>query len=209
VGKVPAPAPPRLDDSSSKPTNAKADGDVSEGQPKPLFSEMAAKRRLAELSQYTQLKRAFGGSLIAACVLFTALLFGLSQYAVFSSNLAGQVEQYYQLFIHVNIMVFVGFGFLMTFLGRYGYGAVALNMIASAFVFMEAILILGATMQVRILLPQKRHAWIISCMAHAGTDPVTYCPCRCHGTPNTPTRGPTSRLTSPCSSTRPSALPPG
>jgi cation transport ATPase len=105
---------------------------------------------IASSKRKSQLKRAFGWSLALASASFTALLFGLTQYASFSSNLAGQVEQYYQFFVHVNIMVFVGFGFLMTFLRRYGYGAVALNMLASAVVFVEAILVLGVTMQVQL-----------------------------------------------------------
>ena len=33
--------------------------------------------------------------------------------------------------------VFIGFGFLMTFLRRYSYGAVALNYFASALMFLE------------------------------------------------------------------------
>ncbi len=43
--------------------------------------------------------------------------------------------------------MFVGFGFLMTFLRRYGFGAVALNMVASAIVYIEAILVVGAMQQ--------------------------------------------------------------
>ena len=43
--------------------------------------------------------------------------------------------------------VFVGFGFLMTFLRRYSFGAVALNMVASALVYLEAILVVGAMQQ--------------------------------------------------------------
>lgn len=40
------------------------------------------------------------------------------------------------------------FGFLMTFLRRYSYGAVALNMFVSAVVMVEAILWVGAAQQV-------------------------------------------------------------
>lgn len=35
------------------------------------------------------------------------------------------------VFIDVHLMVFVGFGFLMTFMQRYGYGAVGLTMVIS------------------------------------------------------------------------------
>ncbi|MEW5310031.1 MAG: hypothetical protein WDW38_001864 [Sanguina aurantia] len=44
-------------------------------------------------------------------------------------------------------MIFVGFGFLMTFLRRYSYGAVALNMFVSAVVMVEAILWVGGAQQ--------------------------------------------------------------
>ncbi|KAG2429545.1 hypothetical protein HXX76_010780 [Chlamydomonas incerta] len=45
-------------------------------------------------------------------------------------------------------MIWIGFGFLMTFMRRYGYGAIALNYFASALMFLAAILMLGATQQV-------------------------------------------------------------
>ena len=36
------------------------------------------------------------------------------------------------VFQDVNVMIFVGFGFLMTFLKKYGYSAVGYNMLISA-----------------------------------------------------------------------------
>ena len=81
-------------------------------------------------------------------LLYCGLLLGLSKYTDVPSNPTQQVTQYYQYLIHVNIMVWVGFGFLMTFLRRYSYSAVCLNMLASAVVFVEAILIVGVMQQV-------------------------------------------------------------
>jgi hypothetical protein len=45
------------------------------------------------------------------------------------------------MFIHVSIMIFVGFGFLMTFLKRYGYSAIGYNFMLSCFAFLWNILV--------------------------------------------------------------------
>ncbi|RNA27197.1 ammonium transporter Rh type B-like [Brachionus plicatilis] len=54
-----------------------------------------------------------------------------------------QVPGLYAMFMDVHSMMFIGFGFLMTFLKRYGYGAVGLNFIIAAFVLEWSILVRG------------------------------------------------------------------
>ncbi|CAL8464160.1 g3695 [Coccomyxa elongata] len=58
------------------------------------------------------------------------------------------VNQYYMYYIHVAIMIFIGFGYLMTFLRRYSYSAVGLNYLTSAVVMLEAIVLVGLVQQV-------------------------------------------------------------
>ena len=47
------------------------------------------------------------------------------------------------VFQDVHVMMFVGFGFLMTFLKFYGYSAVGVNMLVAAFVLQVALLVRG------------------------------------------------------------------
>lgn len=46
-------------------------------------------------------------------------------------------------FQDVHVMIFVGFGFLMTFLKRYGFGAVGFNFLLAAFGIQWALLMQG------------------------------------------------------------------
>lgn len=48
-------------------------------------------------------------------------------------------------------MIFVGFGFLMTFLKHYSYSALGLNFFCSCVVILEALLVVGAVQQARSL----------------------------------------------------------
>jgi ammonium transporter Rh len=55
----------------------------------------------------------------------------------------GIVEYYYAMFTDVHVMMFVGFGFLMTFLHRYSFSAVAFNFVLCAFILEWALLVRG------------------------------------------------------------------
>lgn len=44
------------------------------------------------------------------------------------------------MFMDVHVMIFVGFGFLMTFLKRYTFGGVAFNFLVAALIIQWAIL---------------------------------------------------------------------
>ncbi|CAM4816878.1 unnamed protein product [Rotaria magnacalcarata] len=55
----------------------------------------------------------------------------------------GAVEYYYSFFQDVHVMMFIGFGFLMTFLRRYSFSSVSFNFLVATFVLEWAILVHG------------------------------------------------------------------
>ena len=55
------------------------------------------------------------------------------------------------------IMIFIGFGFLMTFLKRYSYSAVGLNFLLSALA-MATFLLVGGALQQLVLWPEEGEA---------------------------------------------------
>jgi len=55
-------------------------------------------------------------------------------------NVASHITQYYAMFQDIHVMMFIGFGFLMTFLKRYGFSSVGLNFLVAAFVLQWATL---------------------------------------------------------------------
>jgi len=55
----------------------------------------------------------------------------------------GDIDYYYSMFQDVHVMMFIGFGFLMTFLRRYSFSSVSFNFLVAAFVLEWAILIRG------------------------------------------------------------------
>jgi ammonium transporter Rh len=62
-------------------------------------------------------------------------------YATFSKS--NDIGKLYGMFMDVHSMMFIGFGFLMTFLKRYGYSSVGYNFLVAAFVLEWALLIRG------------------------------------------------------------------
>ncbi len=48
-----------------------------------------------------------------------------------------------KVFMDVHSMMFIGFGFLMTFLKRYGYGSIGFNFLVAAYVLEWALLVRG------------------------------------------------------------------
>lgn len=54
-----------------------------------------------------------------------------------------EVDAIYPFYQDVHVMVFIGFGFLMTFLYKYGFSAVGYNFLISAFVIQWSILVNG------------------------------------------------------------------
>ena len=45
------------------------------------------------------------------------------------------------MFIHVSIMIFIGFGYLMTFLKRFGYSALGINMLLGVVAWLWNVLV--------------------------------------------------------------------
>src|SRR5689334_11603209 len=56
-----------------------------------------------------------------------------------SPPVQGDVEFVYTFFQDVHVMMFIGFGFLMTFLRRYSFSSVSFNFLIAAFVLEWAI----------------------------------------------------------------------
>ncbi|RLN61627.1 hypothetical protein BBJ28_00013941 [Nothophytophthora sp. Chile5] len=105
----------------------------------PLMSSKLPSRGRRSVSQ----EQGFAWSLIvfqAICLLFFAFKFDMAN----PVNMAAEAEQsgtvqanparlrgYYAMYMDVHVMIFVGFGFLMTFLRKYSISAVSLNFIVA------------------------------------------------------------------------------
>ncbi|EEC15610.1 ammonium transporter, putative [Ixodes scapularis] len=91
--------------------------------------------------------------LFGVCVRFDTSL--QPKYLRLSEDRESRVfNEYYPMFEDVHVMVYVGFGYLMTFLKRYGYGAVGYTLLLSAIVLQWAVLMRGIwhVRQAKVLL---------------------------------------------------------
>jgi ammonium transporter Rh len=118
--------------------------------------------------QEWQLSGTFSSSV---AIISLALITGLAMFSDYTVEQAtdAHVDRFYMFYIHVAIMIFVGFGFLMTFLKRYSYSAVGLNFFASCVVILEFILIGGAVQQVHYSARHcvdDQHKMPSQCMLH-------------------------------------------
>jgi len=73
-------------------------------------------------------------------VIFIIIFSYLAKYGEYDAT---AVPRQYSMFMDVHSMMFVGFGFLMTFLKRYGYSAVGFNFLVAAYVLEWALLVRG------------------------------------------------------------------
>lgn len=67
-------------------------------------------------------------------------------FALFGNYSAGSLEKktnHYAMFADLHAITLLGFGFLMTFLKRYGYGSVGFNLLLVAFVIQWALILRG------------------------------------------------------------------
>lgn len=89
--------------------------------------------------------------LILCQIAFTILLGVHSDYkytaitnlSIYENPPRGLVEFYYPMFTDIHVMMFVGFGFLMTFLRQYSYSSVGFNFITCAFTLEWAVIVGG------------------------------------------------------------------
>ena len=69
--------------------------------------------------------------------------FPVSNVTNFESPPRGLVEFYYPMFTDIHVMMFIGFGFLMTFLRRYSFSSIGFNFVVCSFTQQWALIIRG------------------------------------------------------------------
>uniref|UniRef100_A0A0N4ZXI2 Ammonium_transp domain-containing protein n=1 Tax=Parastrongyloides trichosuri TaxID=131310 RepID=A0A0N4ZXI2_PARTI len=80
-------------------------------------------------------------SFFHVCFIILIAIFG--RYPTYQQNDESEISTIYPMLADVHVMVFIGFGFLMTFLKRYGFSAVSVNLLLASFSIVWSIIIRG------------------------------------------------------------------
>lgn len=82
-----------------------------------------------------------GVSVVFEIVIMIVLSF-VAEYRVYDNEEAATIDisHYYPLFQDVNVMIYIGFGFLMTFLKHYGFGALGYTLIIASMTVQTSLL---------------------------------------------------------------------
>merc|ERR1719453_467788 len=88
-----------------------------------------------------------GWALLGTQTFIVLCYFGLDYNAKASSDIPVNVEvtNYYGGYMDVHVMIFIGFGYLMTFLYRHGYGSIGYNFFIAALVAQWAMVVVPVT----------------------------------------------------------------
>lgn len=72
---------------------------------------------------------------------------------VSASKLVGgaEVSTYYSFYIHIGLMVFVGFGLLMSYMKKFGYGGLGMVFMLAAFALQWSVLVMGFFTQASVV----------------------------------------------------------
>ena len=99
------------------------------------FPDIKSKDERTDEEKTVQRKRMILENILFALVIFLFEAFVITIYAIwfdYDDEHAEEEMELYPYFRDVNIMIFFGFGFLMTFLRRYGYSAIGYSFLMSA-----------------------------------------------------------------------------
>jgi ammonium transporter Rh len=100
----------------------------------PLEAEehAAHEHNMAERSSFGITLALFQAFVIACYFVLTQHTGNPTEIAAADARFTGQVDRYYFAYSGVAFMIFIGFGFLMSFLRRYSFSAIGYNMLISA-----------------------------------------------------------------------------
>ena len=120
-------------------------------EPKEIVKPIALKEQIIELFTDRDERQRFSFSIVAAIaqIIILILFCTCTTYDVETDPRTANdaTENHglhvYTYFSDVHVMIFIGFAYLMTFLNKYGYGAVGFNFFLSAIVLQWAVLVNG------------------------------------------------------------------